>query len=96
MEVRAYFGRFVTAGQDSAPMSLQVILSTSGGVTSGSGDFEVPAALVGFLRQEDALTFRTEAGEEFAVVVREVDVGEGHAYFLTRGALPAGQVVKVA
>jgi len=96
MEVRAFFGRLVSGDLGTEPMTLQVILSTGGGITSGSGDFEVPLALVGFIREEEPLVFRTEAGEEFTVLVRDFDIAEGRAYFLTEGDLPAGRAVKVA
>jgi len=63
-------------------------------VRMGSGDFEVPAVLAGLV-DEGPLTFRLSGGEELVIEVREFDLLDGRAYFLTEGAaLPAG--VRVA
>lgn len=89
MELRDYIGCFVIDGCESDEVDLRVILSTGGGVTTGSGSFPVPAALVGRL-DEGPLTFRTYSGEEIILTVREVDPMSGEAFFLTGAALPIG------
>lgn len=87
MEVRDFTGCFVLDGREAEEMDLRVIVSTGGGVTSGSGSFAVPAAMVG--RDMDApLTFRIRAGGELSVLVREFDLTEGRAYFLVSGRVP--------
>ncbi|GKY88960.1 hypothetical protein [Sinisalibacter aestuarii] len=87
MEVRDFTGSFLIDGRETEEMDLRVILSTGGGVTSGSGSFPVPAALAGRV-MEGPLTFRTSAGDEITVLVRDFILTEGRAYFLTSGRVP--------
>lgn len=93
MEVREFSGCFLVDGRETDVMALRVVLSTGGGRRFGSGDFPVPAALAGLVGEEP-LTFRLDSGEELVLVVREFDLLDGRAYFLTEGAVPAG--VRVA
>lgn len=88
MEVRDFTGCFVLDGRELEVMDLRVIVSTGGGgITSGSGSFALPMALVG--RAEQApLSFRLTSGEALTIVVREVDLVDGVAYFLTEGVVP--------
>ncbi|MEJ2034940.1 MAG: hypothetical protein P8X69_02105 [Maritimibacter sp.] len=86
MELRHYSGCFIIDGRESEEVDLRVILSTGGGVTTGSGSFQVPASLVGLI-ESGTLRYRTLAGEEFNLTLREIDMGE--AYFLTGGLIPA-------
>lgn len=88
MEVRDFTGCFVLDGRELEVMDLRVIVSTGGGgITSGSGSFALPMALVG--RAEQApLSFRLTTGEALTIVVREVDLVDGVAYFLTEGVVP--------
>jgi hypothetical protein len=93
MEVRDFKGCFVLDGRDGEEMDLRVILSTGGGgVTSGSGSFALPMALVG-RAGEVPLTFRLTSGETLRILVREIDLADGLAYFLTEGAVPEGASV---
>jgi hypothetical protein len=88
MEVRDFTGCFILDGRETEVMDLRVILSTGGGgVTSGSGSFAVPAALAGLV-VEGGLTFRTTEGDQLSIQVREVELTEGRAYFLTSGRVP--------
>ena len=88
MEVRDFKGVFVIDGREAEAGPLRVIVSNGGGgVTSGSGTFALPLALVG-ARPGTRFGFRTEAGEDIALVLREVDAVEGVGYFLTEGPLP--------
>lgn len=88
MQVLDFTGCFVLDGRALEEMDLRVILSTGGGgVTSGSGSFALPMALVG--RAEQApLSFRLTTGETLTLIVREIDLAEGVAYFLTEGVVP--------
>ena len=91
MQVVDFEGCFVIEGRETEVCQLRVILSTGGdGVTSGSGTMALPLALVG-TAPGTALTFRTSAGDEIALDLREVDAAEGVGYFLTTGAVPAQQ-----
>ena len=90
MEVRTFTGCFVIDGRESETVALRVILSTGGGVTSGSGSFELPLALVG-AGAGAAVAFRTAAGEALARQIREIDRVEGVAYFLTEGVVPGAR-----
>ncbi len=92
MELRVFKGCFVIDGWESDEVDLRVILSTGGGITAGSGSFSVPAALVGRI-DVGSLTFRTDRGDSFSLLVREIDPAEGEAYFLTGASLPAGMEV---
>lgn len=88
MQVLDFKGCFVIDGRELEEMDLRVILSTGGGgVTSGSGSFALPMALVGRADQAP-LTFRLTTGEALTLVVREIDRADGLAYFLTEGVVP--------
>lgn len=91
MEVRDFTGCFVLDGRELEEMDLRVILSVGGGgLRAGSGSFALPMALVG--RAEQAvLTFRTSGGDEISLRVREVDLVDGVAYFLTEGDVPQAE-----
>ena len=91
MEVREYKGVFIASGVTTEACTLRVILSTAAGETSGSGSFELPAAIVGLT--DRGLVFRTEEGDELALVLRDIDHGQGVAWFLTEGCVPAGRKV---
>lgn len=91
MQVIDLEGRFVVDGRETEVCQLRVILSTGGdGVTSGSGTMALPLALVG-LAPGTRLGFRTLAGDEIGLDLREVDETEGVGYFLTTGAVPTTQ-----
>ena len=63
-------------------------LTIGGGETHGSGAFRVPPAMIG-TESEGPLTFVTDTGETITLHVREFDLTQGVAYFLTDGAVPA-------
>lgn len=88
MQVVDFEGCFVIEGRETEVCQLRVILSTGGdGVTSGSGTMALPLPLVG-VAPGTALTFRTVAGDEIGLDLREVDTTEGVGYFLTTTAVP--------
>lgn len=91
MEIRDFKGCFVLDGRETDEIALRVILSNGGGgVTSGSGSFALPLALAG--RAERApLTFRLTTGEALTILVREIDLVDGVAYFLTEGVVPVAR-----
>ncbi len=88
METRAFDGHLVVDGQETEPFRLKVLLSTDNGVTTGTGSFAVPLALVG-VGEGSPVCFRTDRGEAISLLLTEIDPAEGRAYFLTLGALPA-------
>lgn len=88
MDLRPFQGHLVIDGRDGEPMELRIAISTAGGGTTGAGSFAMPYALVG-AREDDKVTFRTRAGDEITLILREVDPIEGQVYFLTEGAVPA-------
>ncbi|MAM60615.1 hypothetical protein [Maritimibacter sp. UBA3975] len=88
MELRDFRGSFRIDGRETDRMDLRILLTIGGGETHGSGAFRVPAAMIG-TETGGPLTFVTEAGDEITVVVREFDLTQGVAYFLTEGEVPA-------
>ncbi|WP_298499390.1 hypothetical protein [uncultured Maritimibacter sp.] len=87
MELRDFSGAFLIDGRETEVMDLRVLMTVGGGEMHGSGAFRVPAAMIG-LEAAGPLTFRTAAGEEIRLIVREFDLVNGVAYFLTEGAVP--------
>lgn len=87
MERREYHGHLVIDGREGEPMMLRVALSTVGAVMTGAGSFAMPFALVG-APEETRVIFRTDAGDELTLLIREADPAEGRAYFLTEGVVP--------
>jgi len=88
MQVIDLEGYFVIDGREVGAGSLRVIVSTGGdGVRHGSGTFALPLALVG-AAAGTAFGFRSAAGEEIALTLREIDPVEGVGYFLTEGPIP--------
>ncbi|MBV7409918.1 hypothetical protein [Maritimibacter sp. DP1N21-5] len=87
MELRDFSGCFIVEGRETETMDLRVLLTVGGGETHGSGAFRVPAAMIG-MEAAGPLTFRTSEGEEMTLIVREFDLVNGVAYFLTDGAVP--------
>jgi len=87
MELRDFKGCFVVDGREVETGSLRVIVSTGGdGLRLGSGTFALPLALVG-AAPGTPFGFRSEAGEEIALILREIDPVEGVGYFLTEGPI---------
>lgn len=88
MQIRDFTGCFVLDGRETEEITLRVIFSTGGGgITSGSGSFALPLALVG-RAEEGPLSFRLAGGEALTILVREIDLVEGVAWFLTEGEVP--------
>ncbi len=88
MEILDLQGYFVIDGREVEAGSLRVIVSTGGdGLRLGSGAFALPLALVG-ARPGTSFGFRSETGERFALILREIDPVEGVGYFLTEGPIP--------
>ncbi|OIP85385.1 MAG: hypothetical protein AUK37_04265 [Rhodobacterales bacterium CG2_30_65_12] len=88
MQILDFTGCFVLDGRETEEIALRVIVSAGGGgITSGSGSFALPLALVGW-SGEGPLSFRLISGEVLTIVVREIDPVEGVAWFLTEGAMP--------
>jgi hypothetical protein len=88
MEILDLQGYFVIDGREVEAGSLRVIVSTGGdGLRLGSGTFALPLALVG-AAPGTAFGFRSEAGEEIALTLREIDPAEGVGYFLTEDPIP--------
>lgn len=88
MQILDFKGCFVLDGRETEEIALRVIVSTGGGgLTSGSGSFALPLALVG-RAEEGPLGFRLSSGEALTILVREIDPIEGVAWFLTEGAMP--------
>ncbi len=88
MELRDFRGSFLVDGHETERMDLRILLTIGGGETHGSGAFRVPAAMIGS-ESEGPLTFVTDTGETITLHVREFDLTQGVAYFLTDGAVPA-------
>lgn len=88
MEIRDFTGSFVIDGRETDRLDLRILITHGGGVQHGSGSFLVPPAMIGFEAQ-GPVTFRCIDGAEITLLVREFDMTNGLAYFLTEGAVPA-------
>ena len=87
MELRDFSGAFLIDGRETEVMDLRVLMTVGGGEVHSSGAFRVPAAMIG-MEAAGPLTFRTDAGDDIRLIVREFDLVNGVAYFLTEGAVP--------
>lgn len=87
MELRDFPGFFLIDGRRTDGMDLRILITRGGGEVHGSGAFRVPAAMIG-LETRGPLTFVTETDEEITLVVREFDLTQGVAYFVTEGVVP--------
>lgn len=95
MEIRDFTGCFIVDGRETDRTELRVLVTRGGGETHGSGSFRVPPAMIG-IEAAGPLTFRCVDGEEITLAVREFDMTNGLAYFLTEGAVPEARERKRA